>query len=189
MLLLLPKFRSPLPFSSVRHYHYDVEKLFEGVISGKRSSLSKAITLVESTRADHLILSKDLISKCTQYMSTRPRARRIGFTGTPGVGKSSFIEAFGKFLIEKNHKLAVLAVDPSSSRSGGSLLGDKTRMQYLSVSDSAYVRPSPNGGCMGGVSRNTIESIILSEAAGFDTIFVETVGVGQSEFMVADMVD
>ncbi|OLY84520.1 Methylmalonic aciduria type A protein, mitochondrial [Smittium mucronatum] len=113
----------------------------------------------------------------------RPKSRRIGFTGTPGVGKSTFIESFGKVLLDNGHKLAVLAVDPSSSRSGGSILGDKTRMPFLSTAENSYVRPSPNSGSMGGVAKNTLET------AGYDTCFIETVGVGQSEFMVSQMVD
>ncbi|KAJ1879808.1 hypothetical protein LPJ57_002630 [Coemansia sp. RSA 486] len=157
--------------------------LFEGIVRGDRGSLSRGITLVESTRPDHRALARDLVSACARLQ--RPRSLRIGLTGTPGVGKSTFIEAFGMLLLDKGHR----AVDPSSSRSGGSILGDKTRMQDLSVAQNAYVRPSPSRGSLGGVARATMESIILTEASGYDICLVETVGVGQSETMVADMVD
>ncbi|KAJ1642889.1 hypothetical protein J3B02_002103 [Coemansia erecta] len=157
--------------------------LFEGIVKGDRASLSRGITLVESTRLDHRKQARELVSACARL--ERPRSLRIGLTGTPGVGKSTFIEAFGMLLLSKGHG----AVDPSSSRSGGSILGDKTRMQDLSVAQGAYVRPSPSRGSLGGVARSTMESIILAEASGYDICLVETVGVGQSETMVADMVD
>ncbi|PVU94133.1 hypothetical protein BB559_003092 [Furculomyces boomerangus] len=163
-------------------------QLFEGLANGDRMKLSKAITMIESTRSDHRRISAELISMCLKESGKKnKKQKRIGFTGTPGVGKSTFIETFGKKMIENGHRLA--AVDPSSARSGGSILGDKTRMPYLSVADNAYVRPSPNKGDMGGVTKSTLETIILTEAAGYDTCFVETVGVGQSEFMVSEMVD
>ncbi|KAJ1893869.1 hypothetical protein LPJ66_005514 [Kickxella alabastrina] len=161
--------------------------LFEGICKGDRRALARGITLVESTRSDHRSDARELVSACARM--PRPRSLRIGLTGTPGVGKSTFIEAFGMLLINKGHRVSVLAVDPSSARSGGSILGDKTRMQDLSVATDAYVRPSPSRGSLGGVARNTLDSIILTEASGFDICLVETVGVGQSETMVSDMVD
>ncbi|KAJ2307766.1 hypothetical protein IWW54_004285 [Coemansia sp. RSA 2705] len=164
-----------------------VSELVDGIRAGDRAALARAITLVESTRPDHRQQARELVSKCVRI--PRPRALRIGLTGTPGVGKSTFIEALGMLLLERGHRVAVLAVDPSSARSGGSILGDKTRMQDLSVADAAYVRPSPSRGSLGGVARNTLDSIILAEACGYDVCLVETVGVGQSETMVADMVD
>ncbi|OMJ07140.1 Methylmalonic aciduria type A protein, mitochondrial [Smittium culicis] len=171
-----------------RSYSTNINDLYEGLVNKNRISLSKSITLVESTRPEDRKKSRELISKCLSNKHAK-KSRRLGFTGTPGVGKSTFIEAFGKTLVDRGHKLAVLAVDPSSSRSGGSILGDKTRMPYLSVHENAFVRPSPNRGSMGGVSKNTLETIVLCEAAGYDTCFVETVGVGQSEFIVSEMVD
>ncbi|KAI9502308.1 hypothetical protein GGI25_006128 [Coemansia spiralis] len=164
-----------------------VQRLFDGIKSGDRSSLARGITLVESTREDHRGQARELVSACTQM--NRPKSMRIGLTGTPGVGKSTFIEAFGMMLINKGHRVSVMAVDPSSARSGGSVLGDKTRMQELSATDDAYVRPSPSRGTLGGVARNTLDSIILTEASGYDVCLVETVGVGQSETMVSEMVD
>ncbi|KAJ1723258.1 hypothetical protein LPJ61_005842 [Coemansia biformis] len=164
-----------------------VQTLFEGIRRGDRASLARGITLVESTRADHRQQARELVAACVGV--ERPRSLRIGLTGTPGVGKSTFIETLGMMLIRKGHRVSVLAVDPSSARSGGSILGDKTRMQELSVAEGAYVRPSPSRGTLGGVARNTLDSIILAEASGYDVCLVETVGVGQSETMVADMVD
>ncbi|KAJ2777610.1 hypothetical protein GGI15_004446 [Coemansia interrupta] len=163
------------------------QTLFEGITRGDRMSLARAITLVESSRADHRKQAGALVSACSRV--PRPKTLRIGLTGTPGVGKSTFIESLGMLLLRKGHRVSVLAVDPSSARSGGSILGDKTRMQDLSVAEGAFVRPSPSRGSLGGVARNTMDSIILAEAAGFDVCLVETVGVGQSETMVADMVD
>ncbi|KAJ1891554.1 hypothetical protein LPJ81_005724, partial [Coemansia sp. IMI 209127] len=165
-----------------------VQKLFEGIKEGDRGSLSRGITLVESTRSDHREQARELVAACAQ-VAQPTRAMRIGLTGTPGVGKSTFIEAFGMMLVNKGHRVSVLAVDPSSKRSGGSVLGDKTRMQELSVAGGAYVRPSPSRGTLGGVARNTLDSIILAEASGYNVCLVETVGVGQSETMVSEMVD
>lgn len=173
-----------------------VEQLHSGLEQGDRYALSRAITLVESYRPDHRLSAQKLLGrileaereKATQ-MPPPPSTLRIGLSGSPGVGKSTFIEAFGMHLVNSGHKVAVLAVDPSSTRTGGSILGDKTRMTLLSREDNAYVRPSPSRGTLGGVARNTNEAIVLCEAAGFDVILVETVGVGQSETMVADMVD
>ncbi len=163
-----------------------LEALEAGVLEGNRSVLARAITLVESTRADHQALAEDLIQ------ALWPRtggAVRIGITGVPGVGKSTFIEAFGRMLTGGGHKVAVLAVDPTSSRTGGSILGDKTRMTELGQDPNAFIRPSPTAGTLGGVARKTRESMALCEAAGHDVILVETVGVGQSETVVAEMVD
>ena len=148
--------------------------------------LSQAVTLVESARPDHQEKAQKIIEKCLPYTG---KSIRVGITGVPGAGKSTSIEAFGMNLIEAGKKLAVLAIDPSSERSKGSILGDKTRMEQLSVQENAFIRPSPAAGSLGGVARKTRETIVLCEAAGFDTIFVETVGVGQSETAVHSMVD
>lgn len=164
----------------------DIQDLAKRVIAGERRALARAITLVESGRADHRAQAVELLE------ATAPEGRkalRIGLSGTPGVGKSTFIEAFGMFLIEKGLKVAVLAVDPSSARSGGSILGDKTRMESLSREKNAFIRPSPSQAQMGGVARRTREAVALCEAAGFDIVLIETVGVGQSETMVAEMSD
>jgi LAO/AO transport system kinase len=158
----------------------------EGILRGDRVILSKAITLIESALPDHFALSQNIIELCMPHSGN---ALRVGITGVPGVGKSTFIEALGTFLTAQGHKLAVLAVDPSSNISGGSILGDKTRMETLAVDKNAFVRPSPAAGSLGGVTRKTRDIIILCEAAGFDTIFIETVGVGQSEVAVHSMVD
>ena len=158
----------------------------EGVISQDRSILARAITLVESTHVDHRVLADSVLTK---LLSHAGRARRVGITGLPGVGKSTFIETLGKQLTSTGTRVAVLAVDPTSSRTGGSILGDKTRMQELARDPSAFIRPSPTSGTLGGVARATRESMILCEAAGYDIILVETVGVGQSETTVAEMVD
>ncbi len=156
--------------------------------SGDRAALGRAITLVESHRPEHRELANRLLEKCPPT-ATAPTFR-LAISGAPGVGKSSFIEAFGRFLIEKEGKrLAVLAIDPSSSLTGGSILGDKTRMPFLSNSPSAFVRPSPAGGSLGGTARRTREAVALVEAAGFDTVFIETVGVGQSETAAKSMAD
>lgn len=165
---------------------YKHEQLLEGIRSGDISILGQAITLVESSLESHQQAAQELIAACLPFSG---KALRVGITGVPGAGKSTFIEALGKHIIEEGGKLAVLAIDPSSERSRGSILGDKTRMEELAGSNRAYIRPSPSGGTLGGVARKTRETIILCEAAGFDTIFVETVGVGQSETAVHSMVD
>lgn len=173
-------------FRKLKRKSLTADQYVEGVLSGDRTILSKAITLVESTNPAHHQLAQQIIEKCLPHSG---KSIRIGITGVPGVGKSTFIEAIGKFLTGKDHKLAVLAIDPSSSRTRGSILGDKTRMEELSTDKNAFIRPSPSAGSLGGVARKTRESIILCEAAGFDVIFVETVGVGQSEIAVHSMVD
>jgi LAO/AO transport system kinase len=165
---------------------YSVDDYVEGIVSGNRTILSQAITLVESSLSAHYEDAQAIIEKCLPYSSS---SLRIGITGVPGAGKSTFIETFGLYLTGIGRKLAVLAIDPSSSQTRGSILGDKTRMEQLSVHPAAYIRPSPSAGTLGGVARKTRETIILCEAAGFDTILVETVGVGQSETMVHSMVD
>ncbi len=162
------------------------ENLAQALKAGERPALARAITLIESTRADDRARAEDLLSG---LMSTTGGAIRIGISGSPGVGKSTFIEAFGLMLTRQGLSVAVLAVDPSSRRTGGSILGDKTRMEELSRDPKAFIRPSPTGGSMGGVARRTREAMLLCEAAGFDVVIVETVGVGQSETAVADMVD
>lgn len=158
----------------------------QGILSGERRALAKGITLVESKRDDDRAASQVLLNT---LLPKTGNSIRIGITGVPGVGKSTFIEAFGLYLIEQGHRVAVLAVDPSSPIAGGSILGDKTRMEALSRRDEAYIRPSPAGDALGGVALKTRESMLLCEAAGFDVILVETVGVGQSEHQVAGMVD
>lgn len=178
--------------NAIRKFHerkreeLSVNDYCEGILKGNRSILSRAITLVESSLPAHYEKAQQIIEKCMPWSS---KSFRIGITGVPGVGKSTFIEAFGMYLIEKGHKIAVLAVDPSSAISKGSILGDKTRMEHLSVHPDAFIRPSPSAGSLGGVARKTREIIILCEAAGFDRIMVETVGVGQSETAVHSMVD
>jgi LAO/AO transport system kinase len=159
---------------------------FEGIIHGNRTLLSQAITLIESSLHKHQEIAQKIIERCLPYSG---KSIRIGITGVPGVGKSTFIESFGLFLSSLEKKIAVLAIDPSSERSGGSILGDKTRMGSLSANPNAFIRPSPTGGTLGGVARKTRETIIICEAAGFDTIIIETVGVGQSETAVHSMVD
>lgn len=163
-----------------------VKNLKEGVLNGDIGRLSRAITLVESSLRRHEQEAQDLVAACLPHSG---KSFRIGITGVPGAGKSTFIEAFGKVILKQGGKLAVLAIDPSSERSGGSILGDKTRMEELAGNPGVYIRPSPSGGTLGGVARKTREAIILCEAAGFDTIIVETVGVGQSETTVHGMVD
>ncbi|WP_068427336.1 methylmalonyl Co-A mutase-associated GTPase MeaB [Piscicoccus intestinalis] len=165
---------------------YDVDTLVAGVGQGSRLALSRAITLVESTRPDHRSRARQLLAQLAPRTGS---AYRVGISGVPGVGKSTFIDALGIRLIEAGHKVAVVAVDPSSTRTGGSILGDRTRMAQLSAHDEAFVRPSPSGGHLGGVARATRESMIVLEAAGYDVVLVETVGVGQSEVAVAEMVD
>lgn len=163
-----------------------VAELAAAVRAGDRSVLPRAITLVESTRADHRQQAQKLL---LALLPDAGGARRVGITGVPGVGKSTTIEALGMHLVEQGHRVAVLAVDPSSTRTGGSILGDKTRMQRLGAHGNAYIRPSPTSGTLGGVAKATRETVVLLEAAGFDVILIETVGVGQSEVTVADMVD
>ncbi|QOV34541.1 methylmalonyl Co-A mutase-associated GTPase MeaB [Streptomyces ferrugineus] len=164
----------------------DLDAYVKGVLDGKRAIVARAITLVESTRPQHRVLAQRLLSELLPHSG---RARRIGVSGVPGVGKSTFIDAFGTMLTALGHRVAVLAVDPSSSRTGGSILGDKTRMERLAVDPAAFIRPSPTAGTLGGVAKATRESIVVMEAAGYDVILVETVGVGQSETAVANMVD
>jgi len=163
-----------------------VSDLAAAVRGGDRAALAKAITLVESTRADHREHAQRLLLELTPDAG---RALHVGITGVPGVGKSTTIEALGMYLIEQGHRVAVLAVDPSSTRTKGSILGDKTRMARLAVHPDAFIRPSPTSGTLGGVAKATRETIVLLEAAGYDVVLVETVGVGQSEVTVADMVD
>ena len=153
---------------------------------GQRRAMAKAITLLESTRADHRAQADELL---TALLPHTGRSFRLGLSGVPGVGKSTFIETLGLYLIERGHRVAVLAVDPSSSVSGGSILGDKTRMERLSVHERAFIRPSPSGGTLGGVAEKTREAMLVCEAAGYDVVIVETVGVGQSETAVANMTD
>ena len=164
----------------------DLDAYVKGVLDGKRAIVARAITLVESTHPRHRSQAQELL---TELLPHSGRARRIGVSGVPGVGKSTFIDAFGTMLTSLGHRVAVLAVDPSSSRTGGSILGDKTRMERLAVDPAAFVRPSPSAGTLGGVAKATRESMVVMEAAGYDVILVETVGVGQSETAVADMVD
>ncbi len=171
---------------TARRKNPSAEMFIEGVLMGNRTILSQAITLIESSLDSHQKTAQNIIEKCLPYAGN---SVRIGITGVPGVGKSTFIESFGTYLTSLGKKLAVLAIDPSSERSGGSIMGDKTRMELLSSDANAFIRPSPSGGTLGGVARKTRESIILCEAAGFDTIFIETVGVGQSETAVHSMVD
>jgi LAO/AO transport system kinase len=164
----------------------DVDGYVQGVLHGKRALIARTITLVESTRPDHRAPAQRLL---TELLPHSGGARRIGVSGVPGVGKSTFIDAFGTMLTARGHRVAVLAVDPSSSRTGGSILGDKTRMERLAVDPAAFVRPSPAAGTLGGVAKATRESMIVMEAAGYDVVLVETVGVGQSETAVSRMVD
>ena len=163
-----------------------LQDMADRILAGQRRALARGITLVESSRADHREQAKELLEK---VITSTGNAVRIGISGTPGVGKSTFIEAFGQHLTAQDLKVAVLAVDPSSKRTGGSILGDKTRMEHLARDPNAFIRPSPSGGTLGGVARRTRETMLLAEAAGFDVILVETVGVGQSETTVAEMVD
>ena len=162
------------------------DECVEGILRGDRVVLSRAITLIESTKPEHYAKGQEVIERCLPHSGN---SVRIGVTGVPGAGKSTFIESFGTYLTSQGHKVAVLAIDPSSERSKGSILGDKTRMESLSVNPRAFIRPTPSGLTLGGVARKTRETIILCEAAGFDTILVETVGVGQSETIVKSMTD
>jgi LAO/AO transport system kinase len=164
----------------------DPQFYVQGVLNDDRRLIAKTITLIESSLPAHQRLAQTIIDLLLPYAG---KAIRLGITGVPGVGKSTFIESLGTMLVKKDHRVAVLAVDPSSKRSGGSVLADKTRMEKLAVEQRAFIRPSPSGGTLGGVARKTRETMILCEAAGFDVIIVETVGVGQSETAVASMVD
>lgn len=171
---------------TAKRKEYNAEQFAEGIFKSDINILSQAITMVESSRLDHQEIAQEIIEKC---LTKAGRSIRIGITGVPGAGKSTFIESFGKSLCKQGHKVAVLAIDPSSERSKGSILGDKTRMEELSNHTNAFVRPSPSAGTLGGVARKTRESMILCEAAGYDIIIIETVGVGQSETAVKSMVD
>lgn len=172
-----PRRRRALPTSG---------ELVEGILKGDITTLARAVTLVESLSPDHQAIAQEVIEKCLPHSG---HSRRIGITGVPGAGKSTSIDVFGLHVLKRGGKLAVLAIDPSSERTKGSILGDKTRMEKLSVHPDAFIRPSPSAGSLGGVARKTRETIVLCEAAGFDNIFVETVGVGQSETAVHSMVD
>lgn len=176
----------------------DLDSLFDGLVAGQRAAVSRAITLVESSRPDHRLAARDLLARLASRgvgrvagADGRPGAPtvRIGISGVPGVGKSTFIESFGSFLTAAGHRVGVLAVDPSSVRTGGSVLGDKTRMPNLSVDPNAFIRPSPTAGTLGGVAAATSQAMSVLEGAGYDVVLVETVGVGQSEITVAGMVD
>ena len=169
-----------------RAKQHTVEQFVSKILEGNITFLSRAITLVESTNVNHQKKANEILERCLPFAN---KSVRIGITGVPGVGKSTFIESFGKYLTSQDKKVAVLAVDPSSSVNKGSILGDKTRMEELVTDKNAFIRPSPSGTSLGGVAQKTRESIILCEAAGFDTIIIETVGVGQSETVVHSMVD
>ncbi len=173
-------------FKRTKRPAYTVDQYVEGILSSDISMLSQAVTLVESNKSEHQAIAQEIIERCLPYSG---HSIRIGLTGVPGAGKSTSIDSLGMYLCEKGQKLAVLAIDPSSERSGGSILGDKTRMERLAHHKNAFIRPSPTAGSLGGVARKTRETIILCEAAGYDTIIVETVGVGQSETAVHSMVD
>jgi LAO/AO transport system kinase len=176
-----------LDFSKLKkNSSLDRQRCIDGILNGDRVVLSQAITLLESHKHEHYQLAQSILEACIPHSG---KSMRIGITGVPGAGKSTFIEAFGKYLTGLGHKLAVLAIDPSSERSKGSILGDKTRMEELATDKNAYIRPSPSAGSLGGVTRKTAEILILCEAAGFDIVIIETVGVGQSETAVHSMVD
>lgn len=173
-------------FLRKRKPQLSIDDYVKGILDGNVTILSQAVTMVESARPEHQEIAQKIIERC---LPSAGKSIRLGITGVPGAGKSTFIESMGMHIISKGGKLAVLAIDPSSERSKGSILGDKTRMEKLSGEKDAYIRPSPSAGSLGGVARKTRETIILCEAAGFDTIFIETVGVGQSETAVHSMVD
>lgn len=173
-------------FKRIKRRDLTVDDFTTGILEGNITILSQAITLVESSLPEHYEMSQQIIERCLPHSG---KSIRIGITGVPGAGKSTFIEAIGTKVTSLGHKLAVLAIDPSSERSKGSILGDKTRMETLVHNDDAFIRPSPSAGSLGGVARKTRESVVLCEAAGFDVIFIETVGVGQSEIAVHSMVD
>ena len=181
-----PPIINPYMKERIQRSHYTTTEYVNGILKGDISILSQAVTLVESVNPAHHQQAQEVIEQCLPYAG---KSVRVGITGVPGAGKSTFIEALGMHLVNNHHRLAVLAIDPSSERSKGSILGDKTRMEELSVAKNAFIRPSPSTGSLGGVARKTRETIVLCEAAGFDTIFVETVGVGQSEIAVHSMVD
>ncbi len=173
-------------FKKFKRKTYSVSEYVDGIRKGNISILGQAVTLIESSKPEHQSIAQEVIEKCLPYTGD---SVRIGITGVPGAGKSTSIDAFGMHILKKNNKLAVLAIDPSSELTKGSILGDKTRMERLSVEKKAFIRPSPSAGSLGGVARKTRETIILCEAAGFDRIIIETVGVGQSETAVHSMVD
>ena len=173
-------------FTRRRKRALSTDEYVEGILAGNITTLSQAITLVESANPAHYAPAQEIIERCLPHAG---RSVRIGITGVPGAGKSTFIEAVGNMVTSLRHKLAVLAIDPSSERSGGSILGDKTRMESICHNPDVFIRPSPSAGSLGGVARKTRETIVLCEAAGFDVIFIETVGVGQSETAVHSMVD
>lgn len=173
-------------FKRFKRKNYTISEYIEGILKGNISILGQAVTLIESSKAEHQVIAQEVIEKCLPYAGN---SVRIGITGVPGAGKSTSIDAFGMHMLKSNNKIAVLAIDPSSEVTKGSILGDKTRMERLSVERNAFIRPSPSAGSLGGVARKTRETIILCEAAGFDRIIVETVGVGQSETAVHSMVD
>lgn len=173
-------------FLKAKRKELTAEDYYSGIIAGDVAILSKAVTIIESSNPKHMAISNRIIELCLPHSGN---SVRVGVTGVPGAGKSTFIEAFGKHLTGLDHKIAVLAIDPSSERTKGSILGDKTRMEILSRDHNAYIRPSPSAGSLGGVTRKSRETIILCEAAGYDTIVIETVGVGQSEIAVHSMVD
>jgi LAO/AO transport system kinase len=177
---------SRLPKSHPRRDEPSIDGYVEGVLAGDRAILARAITLTESRKAEHQKMAEAMLLRLLPRCG---KAHRVGITGVPGVGKSTFIDALGTRLTSQGHRVAVLAVDPTSSRSGGSILGDKTRMERLSRDENAYIRPSPTAGTLGGVTRRTREAMHICEAAGFDVVLVETVGVGQSEIAVSEMVD
>ncbi len=174
------------PKAQARRRGTTLDAYADGIVAGDRATLARAITLIESSKDEHQDLAQNLLQRLLPHAG---RAHRIGITGTPGVGKSTAIDQLGMNLVDEGHRVAVLAIDPTSTRSGGSILGDKTRMTRLAQSRSAFIRPSPTSGTLGGVARKTRETMLLLEAAGFDVVVVETVGVGQSELAVAGMVD